>query len=86
MKMDKISLLIFLGIAVSCNRDFTCECIQTETIDGVPIDTVQITTDVLGVSKRTVKNAAECISYETTIVDENGNVSSKTVDCTISKK
>jgi hypothetical protein len=84
--MTKTPILAILFIIVSCKRHFTCECVETGTLNGLPTDTISYTTEVIGVNKRAVRNASECLSYESNIVDENGVSSSVSVDCTISKK
>lgn len=80
--------IIFASIAVmalvSCKKDYTCECTETYTSNGTTETSVSSVV-IKDVSKKTINNASECVSYEETSTNSNGSIYITKVDCTIEK-
>ncbi len=76
--MKKIIVVASIGLfsLTACKKDYTCECTTTSTssLNGEPSPTsTDVSTVVLkDVSKKTVKNSSECMSYESTYTSTNG--------------
>ena len=81
--------LMILGVAAlalaSCKKDYTCECQNTSLYNGATEYVDMSTVTLEGVSKRTVSNSQDCVSYESTSVDSDGDVYTYNVECTVSK-
>lgn len=84
MKKVFYSALVVLALA-SCKKDYTCECTTTEINDGVADDPYTVTTIVKAVSKSDAEASSNCVSYETSSIDENGYTYEEIKDCTLSK-
>lgn len=83
--MKKIFILtVSIAALASCTKDYTCECTITETYGGnTDVNTSEVI--VKDVSKSTVESASDCVSYDQTYVEYDGEVYTEKVDCTITK-
>lgn len=83
--MKKIFIITGAALAmVSCSKDYTCSCTNTSSSNG----NANVTTDeytLKQVTKKYVESSQECVSYESQSVSQNGDLSTNTVDCTISE-
>jgi hypothetical protein len=84
MKKVFYSAMVVLALA-SCKKDYTCECTTTEIYDGIADDPYTVTTIVKGVSKADAEASSNCVSYETSAIDEDGETYEEIKDCTLSK-
>ena len=86
--MKKILILALAVVALaSCKKDYTCACTETETdVSAGTTDVYTSEVTIKDVSKKTVESSSECVSYDETYVDEDGDTYTYTVDCTITKK
>jgi hypothetical protein len=84
MKKVFYSALVVLALA-SCKKDYTCECTTVNTFNGNVGDPQTVTTIVKGVSKGQAASSSNCVSRETTEVDDNGDIFIESIECSISK-
>ena len=87
--MKKVLFVAALGMLTlaSCKKDYTCACTETETdVSAGTTDVYTSEVTIKDVSKKTVESSSECVSYDETYVDEDGDTYTYTVDCTITKK
>ena len=84
--MKKILTLALAGLAMaSCTADYECRCTVTDTWGG-NTSTDIYTVQKLGVTQGQVESDYDCVSYEQTYTDSQGDVSLYSQDCTITKK
>lgn len=84
--MKKIMIFSIAVFALaSCKKDYTCECTTNSTYNGVGDDPTTQTVILKDVTKSTVDNAFDCVSYEGTYTDQSGDVSTYTTECTVTK-
>jgi hypothetical protein len=80
-------ILLFAPIALlalaSCKKDYTCECTRSWTYDGETETYIDKTT-IKGVTKNTVKNSSDCVSYDYTEIEDGETYTGK-ADCKITK-
>jgi hypothetical protein len=86
--MKKILILSLAVVALaSCKKDYTCACTETDVdVSAGTTDVYTSEVTIKDVSKKTVESSSECVSYDETYVDEDGDTYTYTVDCTITKK
>lgn len=85
--MKKILILALAVVALaSCKKDYTCACTETDTDSSGNTDVYTSEVTIKDVSKKIVESASECVSYNSTYVDQSGDSFTTKVDCTITKK
>ena len=86
--MKKILILSLAVVALaSCKKDYTCACTETDTdVSAGTTDVYTSEVTIKEVSKKTVESAYDCVSYNSTSVDDLGDTYTTKVDCTITKK
>lgn len=83
--MKKIFILALGAVTLSaCKGNYKCSCTETDTSNG----NTTVTTDestLTDVSKQQAEQDYDCVSYEQTYTDSQGQVSTTKRDCTITK-
>ena len=84
MKKILIASLAIIALA-SCKKNYLCECTETYTnSSGTTVYTSSV--EIKDVKKKYVESSYDCVSFQSTSTDPSGNVSTSTIDCSISKK
>jgi hypothetical protein len=84
--MKKVMLFSLVTLALaSCTKYYTCECTNTSAYNGEADDPYTTNVVLEDVSKRTVSNSLDCVSYEGTSTDSDGDVYTYKTDCTVTK-
>ncbi len=84
--MKKIMIFSIAVFALaSCKKDFTCECTTNSTYNGVADDPTTQSTTLKDVTQSTVDNASDCVSYESSYTDYDGDKYTQTTECTVTK-
>ena len=81
MKKLIIPFFALALLTASCAKDYSCKCIQTEAVGGVVVNTALYNSTYQKVTKKWMKNTAQCVSSTYTV----GDVTYAT-DCEIEKQ